>query len=484
VYKENSNLVGDSQLRPARSRQSVAAKRTFHAKKKDTNYSAKDTFSIPADLLSDSNLKYRAECAYMVMRTFANHDTGECWPTLETIAKLMGYGLNAKGKQKGIRQVQQDINALRLAGWIQVKRRFNNSNLYTLKLAVDAAVDAASERYPTASKEALSIFAKGRARFAMVPKALIFARNLHYSTKVEIAARLLFQRNDAGAWASDAEVRAKSGISDRHLRNTRKESERLGWLDRDASIEVIDQLRAVTGFRGKRTWRINPVGNKTEAKRKWSGQNDHLPSAQNCLPAKWSGKNDHLLAAKTISYLASKAAKTITLTESGSENGSIERKQEFSTENSTSPSFSNSSVESSAKPDRQGEPAFTEETPKQHSTPALDHREEAAMLSLKPREGGYAGSSPKCVMCGAPENHATNTCPWSSNQIVVERPRPADAVDVNSHSADIEEEHHFDEDHENCNDDFDEDRKSCMDCREKGSNGLPRNWCGNHVPQP
>ncbi len=139
--------------------------------------------------------------------------------------------------------------------------------------------------------------------------------------------------------------------------------------------------------------------------------------------------------------------------------------QERSTDNSI-PSISNSARVSSTKPDRQVEPAFTEETPKQHSTPELDHREEAAVLSLQSRAEGFGKRittrKPECWECGAPEDHNYYTCPERMKEQSVsinnydEDHLHQDAIDSDSHSAE------------------DTDYYPC--CR----NG----WCGNHVPQP
>lgn len=87
---------------------------------------SRERFSWPARL-ADPELSDRARHVGLVLYSYAHNETGECWPSFDTLAKLTGKSLDT---------VRRGLNELKAAGFIQIKRgcgRGNQSH-FVLKL--------------------------------------------------------------------------------------------------------------------------------------------------------------------------------------------------------------------------------------------------------------------------------------------------------------------------------------------------------------
>lgn len=76
---------------------------------------------------STTVMKYhrQARWLYVALLYFRNHKTGEAFPSYTTLAKLTK--MNREGISKGLKELEY-------WGWINKKRQFGNSSVYTVHL--------------------------------------------------------------------------------------------------------------------------------------------------------------------------------------------------------------------------------------------------------------------------------------------------------------------------------------------------------------
>lgn len=90
----------------------------------------------PVALLSDSRLNPRQVQVFLALAAHANSATGQCNVSLDRIAEIVGLSQPA--------DVSRAISALVKAGWVEKRRRFNETNIYTVRISSSASDSARS----------------------------------------------------------------------------------------------------------------------------------------------------------------------------------------------------------------------------------------------------------------------------------------------------------------------------------------------------
>jgi biotin operon repressor len=89
---------------------------------------------IPAKLIRSNEVGSFAFHLYLILKTYANPE-GQCWPGEEALGRLLGYGE---------RSIRDAIRTLERNGWIEIKRRKQLPNLYTLLVGSRPAAECRS----------------------------------------------------------------------------------------------------------------------------------------------------------------------------------------------------------------------------------------------------------------------------------------------------------------------------------------------------
>tara|TARA_R100000808_G_scaffold2316_2_gene9414 strand:+ start:1678 stop:2325 length:648 start_codon:yes stop_codon:yes gene_type:complete len=76
---------------------------------------------IENSFIRDESIGRNEKVVYLVLASFADQDTGQCYPSIATIEKFAG--LTDKPVMKAIRELER-------IGWIKCQRRSNTSTLY------------------------------------------------------------------------------------------------------------------------------------------------------------------------------------------------------------------------------------------------------------------------------------------------------------------------------------------------------------------
>lgn len=82
--------------------------------------------TIPHSFIHDSRaLSFHARWLFVALRYYTHGKLGTAWPSYTTIQKL-----TRMRREK----INSSIKELEDAGWLERKRRFSNSTIYTLKI--------------------------------------------------------------------------------------------------------------------------------------------------------------------------------------------------------------------------------------------------------------------------------------------------------------------------------------------------------------
>lgn len=82
--------------------------------------------TIPHSFIHNSRaLSFHARWLFVALRYYTNSKFGNAWPSYATIQKL------TKMRRE---KINSSIKELEGAGWLERKKRFSNSTIYTLKI--------------------------------------------------------------------------------------------------------------------------------------------------------------------------------------------------------------------------------------------------------------------------------------------------------------------------------------------------------------